>query len=262
MSVYFNDSVLAITEAVHSLLNQSLLPNEIIIVIDGPIPDILDKLINEFSKNEIIRIIRLKLNIGPGRSKDVGIKKAKYPLIAIMDSDDISIKERFKIQIEKFCDDQIDVVGGWIEEFDKNTGDLRQVRKVPLDYTDIISFSKWRNPINHVSLIFKKEAYQEVGGYSSIRTCEDWDLIIRMIQRGIIIKNIPEILVKVRTGNDMLKRRVSLSHLKDEINLFYNMYLMKHINLFQLFANILIRAGVHCIPSRLIYLFYRLFLRN
>ena len=262
MSVYYKDSASAFTEAVNSLLNQSLLPDEIIIVMDGPVPRNLDKLIEKLSKNKIIRIIKLKLNCGAGKSKDEGIKKAKYPLIAIMDSDDISIAERFRLQIERFGNDKVDVVGGWIEEFDRNIGDLQLVRKVPLDPKDIIPYSKWRNPTNHVSLMFKKEAYNKAGGYSSMRTCEDWDLVIRMISNGIIIANIPKILVRVRAGNAMLKRRGSLSHFKDEIALFYNMYLVKHINLFQFFANILLRTGAHCIPSRLTYLYYKLFLRN
>lgn len=262
MSVYYKDTPLAFTEAVNSLLNQSLSPDEIIIVVDGPVPRSLDKLIKNFSENKIIRIIKLKLNCGAGKSKDEGIKRAKYPLIAIMDSDDISMPERFRVQIETFCNAKVDVVGGWIEEFDRNIGDLKLVRKVPLDSKEIISYSKWRNPINHVSLMFYKKAYHEAGGYSSIRTCEDWDLVIRMIIKGFIITNIPETLVKVRTGNSMLTRRGSLSHFKDEINLFYNMYLVKHINLFQFFTNILLRTGAHCVPNRLTFLYYRLFLRN
>jgi len=262
MSVYFGDSVLATAASLNSLLNQSLVPNEIILVVDGPIPLNLEKLINRFQEKKLIKVFKLDKNCGPGIAKGEGIKNTQYPLIAIMDSDDISMPDRFSRQIHLFENNDIDVVGGWIEEFNVLPGDLLQVRKVPLYSKDIISRSKWRNPINHVTLMFRKESYYKAGGYSSLRSCEDWELIVKMLTKGSIIINIPEILVKVRIGNSMLKRRRSFVHLKNELSLFYQMYRISYISLFQLSANILLRLGAYIFPSYLFQIYYKIFLRN
>ena len=262
MSVFTGDLILPFKQAVHSLLMQTCPPDEIIIVADGPLGSELEKSLDNFSKNCFIRAIKLEINVGPGMAKHHAVLASRNTLIAIMDADDIALPERFEKQLNEFALGDVDILGGFIEEFSDIPGDLEIIRKVPLDKSSILKFTKRRNPINHVTLMFKKDIYQDVGGYSSKRHSEDWDLIIRMLNHGAGIRNIPEVLVHVRAGEKMLSKRKKFRNAKDQINTFVTIYQLGFINSYYLVTNIFISIISVIIPKTGLSLIYRLFLRN
>ena len=110
--------------------------------------------------------------------------------------------------------------------------------------------------------MFTKEAYDSVDGYSSVRHSEDWDMISRMLIKGIIIKNIPEVLVHVRAGDEMIQRRRDISQLKGEMKLFIKMYRIGYINFIYLFGNIFIRVILRSLPKFITKFTYNFFLRK
>ena len=262
MSVYISDSPVYFVDAVNSLLNQTRLPDEIIVIADGPLGNELDLAVNNFKSNKLIKILRLEKNCGLALSRKEAISKASFDIIAVMDSDDICTVNRFEKQIKLIEDKEAEVVGGWIEEFNKIPKDRGKIRNTPINYEEILSFGKWRNPINHVTLMFTKEAYNSVDGYSSEKYIEDWDMISRMLVKGIIIETIPEILVHVRAGDPMILRRRNMEAFKEEIKLFIRMHSIGYINLFHLFANILIRVVLRMLPVFAIKFIYNSFLRK
>ena len=262
MSVYISDSPVYFVDAVNSLLNQTRLPDEIIIMVDGPVDNNLNEVIEMYASNAYIKIIRLKENIGLALSRKKAIKHATNEVIAVMDSDDVSVSNRFEKQLPLIVNENAGVVGGWIEEFVNEPRDKGKVRKTPINHKEIFSFGKWRNPINHVTLMFTKEAYDSVDGYSSVRHSEDWDMISRMLIKGIIIKNIPEVLVHVRAGDEMIQRRRDISQLKGEMKLFIKMYRIGYINFMHLFGNIFIRVILRSLPKFITKFTYNSFLRK
>jgi Glycosyltransferases, probably involved in cell wall biogenesis len=103
MGVYKNDNPTFFKIAVESAtIKQTLPPNELVIVVDGPIPSSIDHVLEELT-TEIpipINVIRLSQNVGHARARQTGLKASKYPIVAIHDSDDICHPERFEKQIE------------------------------------------------------------------------------------------------------------------------------------------------------------------
>lgn len=92
MSVYRNDKREFVEETIKSIWNrQSLKPNEIVLVVDGPIPEDLKDYIHELSANDAIKIYWQKENKGLGRTMEYGVLQCKNELIARMDADDISM---------------------------------------------------------------------------------------------------------------------------------------------------------------------------
>jgi len=254
--VYKLESPNFLSDALGSIINQSKVPSEIIIVVDGLIGKDLNNVIeNLTSKNEIV-IIRLKQSVGPGMARHAGILKSKHNIIALMDSDDLSRNNRFKEELDILINKDIDVVGGWIEEFNSKPGDLNRFRITPEKHDKIVSYSKWRMPSNHVTLVFKKEAYFKTGGYKSMRYLEDYDLVGRMLRTGIKFHNVQKVLVDVRVGNQMHDRRRGMSFLTPELKIFSDMYSSGYIGIWQYICNIFIRVVIRLLPSRIMSQLY------
>ena len=260
--VFNGDDLDIFKQAIDSILNQTKKPNEIIIVIDGPVNEELEQEIKDLSQLENISTLYLDENQGVGVARREAIKRTKTDIIALMDADDISLDSRFEKQLKIISSNHADVVGGWIEEFDESIHDLDKVRKLPIEHEDIYRFGKWRMPVNNVTLMFTKEAYEEAGGYSSKRKCEDWDLVTRMLVNGSIFYNIPEVLVNVRAGEKMVKRRRSFTHFISELMVFPMMYRNGYINLVHLIINMSGRLILRIMPRGLTSCLYSIALRQ
>lgn len=261
ISVYNNDNEIYFRQALESLLNQTLIPDEILIGVDGQINNQLKNIIDLFELNPIIKIFWNEKNEGLGSIRHKLILSSKNEIITVQDSDDIAISTRFSKQIREFESSSIDIVGGYIEEFKTNPGDLNRIRRVPEKHVDILKRSKWISPMNHVTIMFKKSAYLKSGGYSKISKIEDFDLFHRMIKNNSIFANIPEILVNVRFSEDQLFRRQGTQYLKEELTLFKQMRQDRSINIFQYFINISTRFLLRLLPPGILKYIYYTFLR-
>ena len=261
MSVYKNDKPEFLCAAIDSLLNQTVNPDEIIIICDGPITSRLDNVLKSYSGYENVLIIKLPENVGLASSRKEAIKKASFDII-VMDSDDICELDRFERQINVIEANSKIVVSGWIEEFNDTPKDKGVIRKTPTNYQKIISYGKWKNPINHVTLMFTRKAYDCAGGYSSFRHLEDWDLISRMLVKGIKVIGIPHVLVNVRAGDEMIERRRNIEQFKGELRLFLKMYKVGFLNIFQLLGNMSIRIVLRVLPRFITKLTYKYLLRK
>ena len=262
MPVYFKESPNQLRSAIESITKQTLMPDEIVIVLDGPVGDNLHEVIDEFQSYNLIKVFQLQTNSGAGVARKKAIEVAQYNIIALMDSDDISCKDRFKKQIAKILNGEAKVVGGWIEEFDKEPNDAGIIRKLPTTHNDIYKYGKWRMPVNNVTLMFTRDVYDNVGGYSNQSKSEDWNLIVRFLASGVKFYNIPDVLVNVRAGQDMFIRRRGWTQVFSQLNIFPLMYKLKYIGLFHLIANVSIRLLLRLMPIGLTSYLYRNFLRH
>jgi glycosyltransferase involved in cell wall biosynthesis len=259
LSVYKNDDPESFLRAVDSIMDQSRIPDEVIICVDGPVPENLDDAVLIADVDAKVKVYRLEKNIGLGGSRDYAIKQSRGTFIAVMDSDDFSLRNRFQLQLDLIKSKSLDVVGGYISEFSEHR--LDQLRKVPLSHEDIFRKGKYRSPMNHVTVMFKRESYLASGGYLPIRGIEDYDLFHRMLISGYKFENIPEILVNVSFDESAIKRRAGLSYLKCWISLLVKMYQSKYLNLLQFATLLVVHTIAKLLPRRIIPFLYR-FLRN
>lgn len=257
MSVYHGDNASFFLQASRSVINQNLTPGEFIISVDGPVDESIEDVLSKISLHPIVKVLRLPENRGPGDSRHAAIIMAKYDVVALMDSDDICLPHRFERQFSYLKSNDLDVVGGYIEEFVKVPGDLKRIRSVPLAYKDIMKIGKWRQPINHVTIMFRRTTYINAGGYKSYRSIEDYDLIYRLLLLGARIENIPDVLVSVRLGSSFKNRRSGFEYLRRELSLINRMRRDRFLSKFQWILSSLARIFVRMSPEFLINLIYR-----
>lgn len=220
MCVYGGDNAIWFDRAMNSVLSQTVPPNELVLVVDGPVTDELNQIIEKYEQNPIVCVIRSEKNQGHGTARRTGLENCHNELIAIMDSDDVSFPDRFEKQLSVFAqDDSIDVVGGIITEFIGEEENVIGKRTVPTADADIKEYLKKRCPMNLVSVMFKKSSVERAGGFIDWYCEEDYYLWVRMYQAGMKFANSSDVLVNVRTGNDMYQRRGGIKYFKSELKL-------------------------------------------
>ena len=245
MSVYNGDSPVFFREALQSVFNQTLLPDELILVVDGEVADETKKVINEYKKSDNIKVIWLKKNMGHGYARRVGLDNCKYELVAIMDSDDICVSNRFEKQIECFKKNkELAVLGSSISEFCVEMSNVIGKRVLPTKDDDIKKILKIRCPFNHMTVMFKKKEVEKAGGYKDWYHNEDYYLWIRMYLNDSVFSNLDDVLVYARTNKNFYKRRGGWKYFLSEYKLQKFMYSNKINSFFRYSVNILIRFVV------------------
>lgn len=229
MCVYGGDNAAHFDAALSSIIEQTLKPTEIVLTVDGPIPESIEAVINKYQQTMngsiAFKVIRLEKNVGHGEARRVCFDNCACGLIALMDADDLSVPDRFQKQIQYFAEHPgVSVVGGYITEFITavDPTDVSQKagsRIVPETDEDIKQYMKKRCPMNQVTVMFMKDDVAEVGGYIDWYCEEDYYLWIRLALAGKQIGNIPENLVNVRVGEEMYQRRGGLKYFKSEAKL-------------------------------------------
>ena len=248
MSCYKNDNSNHLNTAIESIFNSSVLPDQFVIVIDGPISIEIELVLESCVKKfPVIELQKLTENHGLGYALNFGLDKCKNNLVARMDSDDINCYYRFEKLLKEFrINNDLVVCGTFIEEFIDGSS-KKLIRRVPLLKKDIFARGKYRNPLNHVSVMFNKSKIIEVGSYESVPFFEDYYLWIKLLMNDCEIKSINYIGVNVRAGNDMVSRRSGFNFIKNEFNFLIKSYRLSYINILTLFVNLIIR-----IPIRLL----------
>lgn len=244
------------------MLNQSIKPNQIVLVIDGPIGYELQSVINRYL--EYLDVVTLKKNHGLGYALSIGLQYCKNSYVARMDTDDIAVNNRMQQQME-FLDNQknISVVGGYISEFEKSPNERKQfIRKVPKKPLEVKKFAKKRNPMNHVTVFFRKEDVLSSGNYIPFQGFEDYYLWIRMLSKGFNFANIPKTMVYVRGGEDMVIRRQGKEYFFKDFKFQNYLYKSNFINIFDYVSNFFSHCLVRLLPVNILSKLYLLFARH
>lgn len=227
MCVYGKDNPEHFRTAMDSVLNQTAAPDEVVLVVDGPVPEQLDAAIAEYERNPIFRIVRLEQNRGHGEARRIGLQHCSHELVALMDADDISASDRFEKQLRIFCKHpEITVVGGNITEFIDVPENTVGARVVSLEDAAIKEDMKKRCPMNQVTVMFRKSNVERVGGFIDWFCEEDYYLWIRLYLDGAKFANIPDYLVNVRVGKEMYQRRGGWKYFSSEAKL--QKYMLDH----------------------------------
>jgi len=263
MSVYKYDKSDSFRRALDSIIMQTLPPSEVVLVVDGPVPSEIATVIKEYeTKYGHLKVIWLENNVGHGNARRIGLDNCTYNIVALMDSDDISVPDRFEKQRKCFEEDkELSIVGGYIQEFIGNVENVVGIRTVPLLDAEIKEYIKSRCPMNQMSVMFKKQDVMKAGGYLDWYCDEDYYLWIRMYLRGCKFKNLSDNLVNVRGGTEMYQRRGGWRYFKSEAKLQGYMLNKKMIGFSRYFFNVAIRFVVQVLmPNRIRgYIFSKLF---
>lgn len=224
MCVYGKDNPDWFDTALESIvIIQTVIPTEIVLVVDGPVPESINKIIEKYVNNcdgrVIFRVIRFTENRGLGEALKVAIENCSFEIIARMDSDDIAVNDRFELQLSRFVNKDVDICGGQIEEFIDNPSNVVGRRVVPESDKELKEYMKKRCPFNHMTVMYKKSAVMEAGNYQDWFWNEDYYLWIRMALKKHTFANIPETLVNVRVGKDMYARRGGEKYFRSEVGI-------------------------------------------
>ncbi len=221
MSVYGREKPKYLKEAITSAMDQTLPPEELVLVGDGPLPLPLSETVQELcGRYPAIRFVPLAENVGLGRALSIGLKHCSYDLVARMDTDDICLPHRFELQMAYLADHpECSVLGSWIEEFDPEHPGEGRLKKMPETAEEIAAYGRFRNPINHMTAVFRRERVEAVGGYRHDPLLEDYDLWLRMLAAGEKFCNLPQVLVRMRVGKATYERRGGFKYFRRYLKL-------------------------------------------
>lgn len=254
MSLYIKEKAEYFDECMQSLLSQTVLPDEIVIVLDGPISDevraVLEKYIAE--RPSLINVVPLEKNVGLGLALREGVVHCKYELIARMDTDDICRNDRFELQLKEFEQfPELDICGSHIQEFEGHMNSIIAKRIVPLTNKEIKKYQKKRDGFNHMTVMFKKKTVLKAGNYTSCLLMEDSLLWANMFRVNAVAKNIDDYLVYVRIGKEMFERRGGFSYFKKYRNGRKMILKTGFINWWDYFSTIIIQFCVAILPNKI-----------
>ena len=227
ISVYRKENPAWFARALRSItLDQTRPPEEVVLVADGPLTEELEEEIRKFRRElesvsgafsgvqengqpsgTEFRLIRLPENRQLGRALQAGLGYCRGEFIARMDTDDIARPERLRHQ-EEFMEahPEIAACGGEIAEFETE-GEILRVKHMPETPEALRRYGKFRNPLNHMTVMFRKDAVEQAGGYQHFPLLEDYHLWSRMLAAGDRFANLPEVLVEARIGSGFAAKR-------------------------------------------------------
>jgi len=204
MAVYGGTDPVAFEEALRSVRDQTRAPDEVVLVVDGPVGTAHEVVLARAALDlPGLRRVDLPANVGLGTALARGLAECTGTWIARADADDVNEPERFAAQL-RAVHAGAEVCGAAMTEM--VGGSVQGVRRMPTDHHAIARRMRTRNPINHPTAFFRRAAALDAGGYQELPFLEDYDLWARMLVSGARFMNLPEALVRFR-ADGMLDRR-------------------------------------------------------
>lgn len=261
MSVYKKEKPEYLRMALDSMLNQTVPPDEIVLVEDGRLTDALYAVIEEYKK--YLHIIVNETNKGLGLALNHGLNECRNELVARMDTDDISKPERCEKQLERFAQKPyLAIVGAHIDEF---IGDFSHVvfqRIVPLSFEEIYEYAKRRSAFNHPVVMYSKTAVLKNGAYADLKRNQDVDLFGRMLFKGYKAENIDEALLWFRSSDELARRRKSWQNSWSYISVIRRFWKMGYSSFADYILVAAAQTAVYLMPVKMQNMVYKKLLRK
>jgi glycosyltransferase involved in cell wall biosynthesis len=249
MPVYDGDRPDFLRRAFRSAVgDQTLRPDQVIIVRDGPVRDELATCLDELQANSPVPVtfVPLERNGGLGPALDRGLAASSHDVVARMDADDVAMPYRFEVQLPLI--ENADIVGSGLLEFINDTDNVVGQRVPPLEPENINRYARIHDPFNHPTVVYRRSAVLAAGGYGDIPLMEDYSLFARMLANGARPVNVPEPLVFYRVGADAFKRRGGMQLLRSELRLQREFRQRGFTSPAQYARNVAIRGGYRLVP--------------
>lgn len=260
ISLYIKESTDHLEQCFQSLSEQTVQPTQTVVVLDGPVLNTHLEVIDKWTSCLNITKIPLRENIGLGRALQTGLQYCTEDVVARADTDDLYEPTRMEKQLSYLsAHPECMIVGANIAEFHQYPGDIQRVRVTPKCTEQIRIYAKWRNPFNHISVVFRRDFIMKLGGYEDHLLMEDYNLWIRALSANVHVHNIQEVLAYARVGANgemMASRRRGRIYVQSEYRL-YRLILKHHINKNpQAFFAFLLRSSTRLLPPKLLSLLY------
>lgn len=261
MSLYKKEKPEYLRIALDSMLNQTVAPDEIVLVEDGPLTDELYAVLDEY--DEHLHRIKNETNLGLGLALNVGLKECRNELVARMDTDDCSKPDRCEKQMKRFAEKPyLAIVGSHIDEFVGDVNNVVSQRIVPTTSEEIYNFAKKRSAFNHPAVMYRKSKVLAQGGYADLKRNQDVDLFGRMLYAGEKAENIDEALLWFRSSDELAKRRKSWQNTWSYIATIRNFWKMGYSSFKDYAVVAVAQTGMYLMPVKVQNFVYKKFLRK
>ena len=262
LPVYKKVDFIDFSNSLNSILFQKLQADEIIVIYDGPVNLKIKNYVKKMMKKfKILKTINFSRNRGLGTILRYGIRKAKFPYIARCDADDISLPHRFYEQVNHLKkNSKIDVLSSNVLEKFENIKTTK--KKIPQYHFQIKKKIFFRNPINHNSVIFRKEKILKSGNYKSMPFFEDYYLWFRVLKNGGKFYNLQKYHVTMKIDKSYYARRSGLKYYRYYLNFLNRLSKQNMIPYYIYLFNLILRFNIIFIPKKILIKFYNYFLRN
>jgi glycosyltransferase involved in cell wall biosynthesis len=268
LSIYHKEKPEYLEASLQSVFEQTLLPNEVVIVKDGKLTPELDAVLDRYEAQypNIVKSFALPQNLGLGVSLAYGLERCSNELIARVDTDDINLPFRFEEQYNMLLNHpELDLIGFNTGEFDSDPTVLHAYRILPEKPKDIYKFGKRRCPVNHPTVMFRRSKVLEAGNYIRLKVnmgVDDYFLWMRMLNAGMQFYNIQKVGVLCRIGNDMIGRRYGFKYFKSEMDCFARGFKIGYISGWDFLVAMVSRGVGHSVSKTFTKWFYSRFLRQ
>lgn len=260
MSLYKKEKPEYLRLALDSMLNQTVAPDEIVLVEDGPLTDELYAVLEDYP---MLHRVKNETNLGLGLALNVGLKECRNELVARMDTDDCSKPDRCEKQLARFAEKPyLAIVGSHIDEFVGDISNVISQRIVPTTSEEIYNFAKKRSAFNHPAVMYSKTAVLANNGYADLKRNQDVDLFGRMQFEGYKAENIDEALLWFRSSDELAKRRKSWQNTWSYIATIRKFWKMGYSGFADYAMVAVAQTGMYLMPVKVQNFIYKKFLRK
>ncbi|MDY2911589.1 MAG: sugar transferase [Agathobacter sp.] len=260
MSLYKKEKPDYLRIALDSMLNQTVAPDEIVLVEDGPLTSELYAVLEDYP---MLNRVKNETNLGLGLALNVGLKECRNELVARMDTDDCSKPNRCERQLARFAEKPyLAIVGSHIDEFVGDISNVISQRVVPTTSEEIYNFAKKRSAFNHPAVMYSKTAVLANNGYADLKRNQDVDLFGRMQFEGYKAENIDEALLWFRSSDELAKRRKSWQNTWSYIATIRKFWKMGYSGFSDYVVVAVAQTGMYLMPVKIQNFIYKKFLRK
>lgn len=255
ISLYNKEKPEHLEQCLESLYQQKLPADEIVLVYDGPVGEPLKAVVTKWAAFLPLVTVPLEKNVGLGKALNAGLAHCSHNIVARMDTDDICLPDRFEKQIA-YMEAHPDIVlsGAAVIEFDEHGKE--RLKRLPVGNDEIHQFAKMKNPFNHMCVVFRKDKVIAAGSYQHHLFMEDYNLWLRMMSLGYPVANLPDILMRVRAGSEMVNKRRGWVYIKSEIQLYRLKRDLHQIGIIHGVIYFLIRTMTRVMPVKVMQFLY------
>jgi len=261
MCVYRKDDCDQLDSALRSIYNQTLMPAECVVVVDGPIPRECEAVLERWGAAPAIpmTVVRHPHQCGLGVALNTGLALCRGDYVARMDSDDICFPTRFEAQCAAIREQRWpDVVCAWSVEFEGDPDHCVRIKRTPEHHDAIARLLKWRCAVTHPTVLVRADVLRAVGGYRpDFGYLEDYDLFVRLLGFGARFYAVQAPLLYFRISPQQTRRRGGWAYARNEIAFRRFCFDIRFLNAGEYLLSTLLVVGFRLAPPELKRLLYR-----
>lgn len=263
-TVYAKEEPAFLRTSIESMLNQSVLTDDYVIVKDGPLTSELDAVLESYAQSyDFFNIVALEENVGLGAALRAGLSACKNDLVARLDSDDLSMPERCELQLRAFeKDPELVIVGTDMYEFNNDPDEIIALKVMPHTPEELYQYGKRRNAFNHSSVMYRKSVIEAHGSYSTMRRSQDVELFSKILHSKCKCINLDQPLIKFRCGDTRVQRKKSWRNVKSDLKIFWSIHKMGYSGRGDYLYVLAIQLGFYILPEKLAAYLYRKLFRS